>query len=90
MSLDHVFRLKAWTVRKRKERYYISDQDHPKSWGKAYRTLRDNSRRASCGQLGRLTGDGPTHMHPSLDRFRPCVSRLRIRLGRNAAVRDPA
>ncbi|KAB2938017.1 MAG: hypothetical protein K8F92_15655 [Hyphomicrobium sp.] len=39
-SLDHVFRLRAWTVRSHKGKYYVSTEDHPKSWGRAYKTLR--------------------------------------------------
>ena len=39
-TLNPVFRLKSWTVRKYKERFYISCLEHPKDWGKPYKTLR--------------------------------------------------
>lgn len=40
-QLNPVSRLKAWTIRKYKERYYISSEDHPRTWGKPYKTLRN-------------------------------------------------
>lgn len=39
-SLDHVFRLKAWTIRHQKGGWYVSSDDHPKKWGRKYRSLR--------------------------------------------------
>ena len=38
--LNPVFRLRSWTIRKYKGKFYISDQDHPTNWGKGYADLR--------------------------------------------------
>ena len=39
-TLNPVFRLRSWTVRKNKDRLYISCDEHPKEWGRSYKTLR--------------------------------------------------
>lgn len=39
-SLDFVLRLHAWTVRHHKGSWYISNEDHPKKWGRRYKSLR--------------------------------------------------
>lgn len=39
-ALDCVFRLRAWAIYHRKGKFYISQEDHPKQLGKAYKSLR--------------------------------------------------
>jgi hypothetical protein len=39
-TLNPVVRLKSWTVGKHKDRYHISCDDHPKAWGRSYKSLR--------------------------------------------------
>lgn len=38
--LNPVFRLRPYTIRKFKDKFYVSTDDHPKDWGKSYNSLR--------------------------------------------------
>ena len=38
-TLNPVFRLRPWTIRKHNGSYFISQDDHPKKWGKSYASL---------------------------------------------------
>ena len=39
-TLDVVFRLRTWAIYRRKGKFFVSTEDHPKNLGKPYKSLR--------------------------------------------------
>jgi hypothetical protein len=41
--LNYVFRLQGWSIKHQDGFWYISNEDHPKKWGRKYKSLQSAS-----------------------------------------------